>query len=116
MRAAPIACALLLASCTPTITDDPTRLSLALSGDVLVLTASEPILEARVAIRAGSVESPYCELPDCATEGGVVYLDLPPGEYGPVLPVATVDDFGGAAALAKLEGERETLRANLPRP
>lgn len=126
----------LLAACAPTTETDPQRAKLTLSGDTLVLSAHAPILDARAPLRATEAVSAYCELPLCAAEAGVVYLDIPPGfgaaptcrELHPAwyvtplqdkppdqhycLDLASVVGLEAAAALVTVEGERVTLRAD----
>jgi hypothetical protein len=106
--------ALFVVSCGPTITATDTELRLIAERGEVRLEAVVPMLWARVALKGEEIVSPYCELPECAAEEGVVYLALPPGmSYALTQPVATYGALSGGAAIATLEGFDESYTAQL---
>jgi hypothetical protein len=114
-RLALLVLALLLSACGPTITENPDALRLIAEEGEVRLEAVAPMLWARVALKGEKIVSPYCELPDCAVEEGVIYLALPPevGPYPLTQPVATYGGLQGGAAIATLENARESHTAQL---
>jgi hypothetical protein len=108
--------ALFVVSCGPTITATDTELRLIAEQGEVRLEAVAPMLWARVALKGEAIVSPYCELPECATEASVVYLALPPGmPYALTQPVATYGSLESGAAIATLEGYSESFTAQLER-
>jgi hypothetical protein len=107
--------ALLLSACGPTITATDTELRLIAEQGEVRLEAVAPMLWARVALKGEAIVSPYCELPDCAAEEGVIYLALPPevGPYPLTQPVAHFAALEGGAAIATLKGYDESFTAQL---
>lgn len=102
-------------ACGPTITPTETALKLIAEAGEVRLEAAAPMLYARVALDGTEIVSPYCELPDCAAEAGVIYLALVPdaGPYPVAQAVATYGALSGGAAVATLHGADESHTAQL---
>ncbi len=107
----------LLDGCGPTITPSTkNELSLIAEQGEVRLEAVAPMLWARVALKGEVIVSPYCSLPGCAAEEGVVYLALPPkepGTYASRLAVARFKTLEGGVAIATLQGYNESFTAQL---